>query len=376
MLAFLLLLEGRENLGSVVVSILNIQIFFLYQLVYWKSVMSKRCASGCLFGLALGDALGASTEFLSVDQILRRFPPHGPQSPVGNPIRVTDDTQMTLCVGEALAEAARPFTAASLEPPLRRTFVEWYRSLNNDRAPGITCLSACANMSYGIPWHEATVANSKGCGANMRVAPVGLLPLGIDGLTETTRAAIAQFQAALTHGHPTALAASDLTAAAIADLVAGGTPDKLTTRLRAYAQSQRSVYNTDWLGSLWQRSTINNPEEFITRGWDECLSVLDRLDAALAEPNYDDDPCLATGEGWIAEEALATGLLCFLLYPEDPVAALRRAALTAGDSDSIASLTGAFAGAYLGTAAWPEDWVNRIEYRERLAVLSDLWDKD
>jgi len=82
-LAFLLLLEGRENLGSVVVSILNIQIFFLYQLVYWKSVMSKRCASGCLFGLALGDALGASTEFLSVDQILRRFPPHGPQSPVG-----------------------------------------------------------------------------------------------------------------------------------------------------------------------------------------------------------------------------------------------------------------------------------------------------
>jgi len=231
-------------------------------------------------------------------------------------------------------------------------------------------------MSDGIPWHEATVANSKGCGANMRVAPVGLLPLGIDGLTETTRAAIAQFQAALTHGHPTALAASDLTAAAIADLVAGGTPDKLTTRLRAYAQSQRSVYHTDWLGSLWQRSTINNPEEFITRGWDECLSVLDRLDAALAEPNYDDDPCLATGEGWIAEEALATGLLCFLLYPEDPVAALRRAALTAGDSDSIASLTGAFAGAYLGTAAWPEDWVNRIEYRERLAVLSDLWDKD
>ncbi len=52
----------------------------------------------------------------------------------------------------------------------------------------------------------------------MRVAPVGLLPLGQSGITYETRAAIAQFQAALTHGHPTGLAAADLTAAAIADL--------------------------------------------------------------------------------------------------------------------------------------------------------------
>lgn len=59
--------------------------------------------------------------------------------------------------------------------------------------------------------------------------------------------------------------------------------------------------------------SINTPEEFIARGWDECLSVLDRLDAALVTPNRDADPCLATGEGWVAEEALATGLLCFFL---------------------------------------------------------------
>jgi len=46
----------------------------------------------------------------------------------------------------------------------------------------------------------------------MRVAPVGLLPSGKDGVDEATRAAIAQFQAAITHGHATALGASDLTA--------------------------------------------------------------------------------------------------------------------------------------------------------------------
>lgn len=76
------------------------------------------------------------------------------------------------------------------------------------------------------------------------------------------------------------------------------------------------------------------------------------------------DPCRLTGAGWIAEEAFATGLLCFLLYPDDPVAAIRRAAVTSGDSDSIACLTGAFAGAHLGLEAWPVEWIGRIEYRE------------
>jgi ADP-ribosylglycohydrolase len=331
-----------------------------------------RRASGCLFGLAFGDALGAVTEFLNVDEIMRRFPPQGPQQPMGNPARVTDDTQMTLAVGEALLEVTPPFIADNLEPPLRRAFIDWWRSPDNNRAPGNTCLNACANLADDLPWEQATVANSKGCGANMRVAPVGL----INGVNATTRAAIAQFQAALTHGHPTALAASDLTATAIADLVAGGDPKGLPSRLRAYAEEQRSIYHADWLGLLWERPSINTPEEFITRGWDECLSILDRLDAALANPNRHADPCLATGEGWIAEEAFATGLLCFLLFPEEPVAALRRAALTVGDSDSIACLTGAFAGAYLGMAAWPEDWVSRIEYSDRLAALGNRWDEE
>ncbi|BAY63039.1 ADP-ribosylation/crystallin J1 [Calothrix brevissima NIES-22] len=329
-----------------------------------------RRASGCLFGLALGDALGAVTEFLSVAEICRRFPPQGPQVPEGNPALVTDDTQMTLAVAQALIEAdSANWNVTSLEAALRRNFVEWLNSPDNNRAPGMTCLGACKALATGIPWQEATRVNSKGCGANMRVAPVGLL-----GLDVNTCGAIAQFQAALTHGHPTALAASDLTATAIADLINGGDPQSLPSRLYKYAQSQRSVYHHDWLGSLWQRSYINTPEEFISRGWDECLAVLDRLNNALANPNREADPCLATGDGWVAEEAFATGLLCFLLFPEEPLAALRRAAVTAGDSDSIACLTGAFAGAYLGMAAWPEDWVTRIEYRDRLITIGKLWD--
>ncbi len=232
-------------------------------------------------------------------------------------------------------------------------------------------MRACENLEAGMPWYEATVADFKGCGANMRVASVGLLPLGKD---MTTRAAIAQFQAALTHGHPTALAAADLTAYTVAHLAHNSYPESLPRRLREYAMSQRTIYHAGWLGPLWRRSGANSPEEFIARGWDECLRVLYRVDHALEKMDWGNDPCMATGAGWVAEEALATGLLCFLMFPEDPAEAIRCAALSSGDFDSIACLTGAFAGAYCGLSKWPEEWVECIEYRDRLAKLGEVWD--
>lgn len=337
--------------------------------------MPSQRASGCLFGMAFGDALAAHAEFLTIAQILAEFPPRGPQEPSGTPARVTDDTQMALAVGRALLKAERPYTRATLHEPLREAFIGWLNDPDNNRAPGVTCIEACESLQEGFPWYEASVIGSKGCGANMRVAPVGVLPVGENGLTEQTRASIAQFQAALTHGHPTGLAASDLTSAAIAYLIADGDPAGLPTRLRAYAQSQRMVWHGDWLEPLWKRAPLRSPEEYIAYGWDECFVVLDALDTALANPNRDADPCLATGAGWIAEQAFGTGLLCFLLFPDDPIAAIRRAALTSGDSDSIACLTGAFAGAYHGLAAWPADWIERIEYRDELASMGTVWDR-
>ena len=60
---------------------------------------------------------------------------------------------------------------------------------------------------------------------------------------------------------------------------------------------------------------------------------------------------------------------------DDPVAAIRRAALTSGDSDSIACLTGAFAGAHHGLACWPEAWIARIEYADELTAMGKAWDR-
>ncbi|WP_326846509.1 ADP-ribosylglycohydrolase family protein [Streptomyces kaniharaensis] len=329
-------------------------------------------ATGALLGLAIGDAIGRVTEFKSVDRIAADHPDWR-QLPLPDRALVTDDTQMTLALGRGLRTALGrgPLTPLRLERPVREEFVDWWRSPENNRAPGMTCLRACERLSHPeYRWQQASDVGSKGCGANMRVAPIGL----IRELDARQLSGAAQLQSALTHGHPTALAASDLTAYAVRKLAEGVPPAGLPAVLRAYALASRNRYDEFWLGDLAGRWYGRSPQDVIARGWDDCLGVLDQLDAALAAPDVEADPCLATGEGWIAEEAFATGLLCFLLLPDDPVAAVRRAAYSSGDSDSIACLTGAFAGAHHGEAVWPEEWVERIEYRDELFALGALWD--
>jgi ADP-ribosylglycohydrolase len=329
-----------------------------------------RRASGSLYGLAYGDALGRPTEFLTLDEIERRYGPDGPRELTGDPALVTDDTQMALAVAWALRDAAE-ITADAVEPLLRQRFVAWALSPENNRAPGRTCMRACAALEDGYRWQRATVPGSKGCGANMRVAPVGLLP----GLDDATLAGLAQLQAGMTHGHPTALAAAELTAYTVKTIARDGAGLADVPRLlRERCAEQRCEYRDEWLGDLWERPGATTPDDFIARGWDECRAALDRLDAALMLADRRADPCAITGAGWVAEEALATALLVALLFEDEPVAALGRAAATSGDSDSIACLTGAFLGAVHGLAAWPAEWAERIEYRHELAALGQAWD--
>lgn len=329
---------------------------------------------GSLFGLAYGDALAAAAEFLSVPQILERWP-GGPRDLEGDPALITDDTQMAVAVGEGLVAAfERGPTVAAVNEEVARTFSDWFHSSDNTRSPGLTCLGAAARLSQGFPWIECSVIHSKGCGANMRVAPVGLLTLGEDAKTDDgatlSIATLAQSQAAMTHGHPTALAGSELTALAIAWLAEGEEPSNLIERLRAHAEDQRFTYHEAWLDGLWEKQHgADSGAQFMALGWSECARALDRLAVAAGNRDRHTDPCDQTGSAWVAEEALATALLCFLLYEDDPVDALNRAAVTRGDSDSIAAITGAFVGARHGFGAWPESWYERIEGRDRLASL-------
>src|ERR1700754_1940687 len=248
-----------------------------------RRVITVRSAAGSLYGLAYGDSLGKPTEFQTYETIVATYGSDGPRALTGHPALVTDDTQMALAVGEALL-AAPEFTAAALEPKVRRAFLEWAASPDNNRAPGMTCLRACADLSDGRPWQLATQSGSKGCGANMRVTPVGLGP----GLSEDDRAGVGPPQAAMTHGHPTALAASELTAFAARWLGDGLAPGALMAALRDRSASPREVYREDWLGDLWrQYGPMDSPTGYMALGWDETDAALARVEAALAAGSFE-----------------------------------------------------------------------------------------
>ena len=101
-------------------------------------------------------------------------------------------------------------------------------------------------------------------------------------------------------------------------------------------------------------------------GWEECGKMLTRVKHGLSQFKHGQDPCSFTGDGWVADQALGTALLSFLLDPSDSLGALRKAINTNGDSDTIGSITGAMTGAYNGIDSLPKDWINRLEYRNEI----------
>ncbi len=234
--------------------------------------MSKQPATGALLGLALGDALGYPTEFKTVPLIETMFGPWRELEFAASRAglrRHADDPRRR--AGPAHGHGARTPRAEAAGAAPARGVRGLVPVAGEQPRPGWHLPAGLQLLkAEGRLWQDASQLGSKGCGANMRVAPSASPP----GLSDEQRAGAAQLQAALTHGHPTALAAADLTAHAVHLLARGTDPAGLIGRLRSYALEHRTRYDHAWLGDLWTRSQDPGPEHFIARGWDECLEIL------------------------------------------------------------------------------------------------------
>jgi len=309
---------------------------------------------GCIVGLAVGDALGFPAEFRRRAQILAAFPPagiddfvalHDPRFPerpfiAGRrhpPGTYSDDTQMTLALAEGLLAAGPAAPLDDLMAAISRRFVDWSGADDNDRAPGNACMTGCRSLARGEPWRSAGVADSKGCGSVMRVAPVGLLYADDPArLVEVARA-----QSLLTHRHPAAVVGSAAMATLVAFALDRTPPGEMLQAVR------------ERLGEL--------PPDL-----DACLAKVPELIDAPPEHALSAD---GFGEAWTAEDAVASALYCFLRSPEDFERVVLTATNTDGDSDSIACMAGALAGAYVGIDGIRSAWTARVE---RSSELFDL----
>lgn len=334
---------------------------------------------GSITGGAIGDALGYPVEFVySFNDICARYGKEGiTEFDMSYPwleseekkALFSDDTQMTLYTVEGLLEAERH--GKPIVPTVCNAYLAWYahqagrkvkisyqsklseiEELNQNRAPGNTCLSALAAIHAGKEPQNA----SKGCGGIMRVAPVGLYGAAHDWSPADT-ARLAGELAELTHLHPL----STYSSAALAVIV------------QLCASSEEAVDKEMFKGIVDKSlKIVSDVYGADAAAMDEFLKIVGNAMSLENDPQSDwqiiED---RIGEGWVAEETLAIALFSTLRHVDDFTGCLISAVNHGGDSDSTGAVAGNIIGAILGDDAIPGKFKKEIQLRDLLLLASD-----
>ena len=340
--------------------------------------------AACLYGGALGDALGYVVEFHSWGRIQAEQGPEGIREllPEDGEAIVSDDTQMTLFTAEGLCLGCfRSLEAGTVPDPtgdIYEAYLCWLDTqgtpvssrwskeslLRTDprmrklRAPGNTCLRALRSGQMGTM--EKPINNSKGCGGVMRTAPLGFLrsPRTRESLLGAPLLRGAE-AAAITHGHPMGWVPAGM----LSDIV-----DRCL--YGEYASLRKLVEDSlqETLGLFADVPGIADFEDLMRRA----MALSERPVESPREIASVDEPAIRSlGGGWVGDEALAIAVYAALRYPDDLKACLRAAVNHGGDSDSTGAIAGNILGARLGLAGIPEDWRSRIELSDRIEELAD-----
>ena len=345
---------------------------------------------GCIYGGAVGDALGYPVEFDSERAIFSRYGSKGiteyeTDRRTGKAL-ISDDTQMTLFTANGLlAGDTREAMSGDRAWPrvyVTKAYLDWLMTqessmrqvnrhdrntkeggycwlldvpeLYSRRAPGNTCLSALEQEQAGISYEdyiEAKRNHSKGCGGIMRVAPIA-----VNYRTDMERLDLEGAQlAAITHGHSLGY----MPAAVVVHII-----NRIVFPPEGKKQSLKEIV-------LEARDTAAK----IFAGDPHLTEMTDIIDLAvkLAEDGSekDLDNIHQLGEGWVAEETLGISLYCALKYQDDFSAGVIASVNHKGDSDSTGAVTGNILGALLGYAAIEEKWKKDLEIADVILEMAD-----
>lgn len=285
---------------------------------YSEFVETKGAAA--YLGLAVGDALGATVEFMSPAQIQSRFGLHDKIIGGGwlglNPGQVTDDTTMSLALGDAILKM-RSIDAGAVA----QAFSDWL--VNEPVDIGNTVRRGIVHYRYtGTPYVPENVSDA-GNGACMRTLPVALATYGL--VDDVLITIASRDQAHVTHNNPLSDAATEC----VIQMVHAG---------------------LDGVG----KAAIEH-------------SVVKKLLLQYPEFNY-------VGErreqptGYIVEtmQAVLQAFFATDSFEECLVDVVNRG----GDADTTGAIAGMIAGSYYGLAAIPENWVATLDNAVRKACQS------
>ena len=254
----------------------------------------------------------------------------------------TDDTHMTIGVAESLV-GSKGFDGEHMA----QTFLRNYESEPwRGYGPGPPMIFRM--IKSGEPWDSAAdklyQGGSFGNGSAMRVAPVGLLyPNSPEKLRE-----IAYESSSITHSHELGKEGAAIQAYAVA-LALNASPEEEIDRRVFILKLQQFVRS--WI----YKEKIASIEEL--------LSEQDRTKVVAV-----------LGNGIEAPRSVPTAIYSFLRQPKSYKDSVIYAISLGGDTDTIASMTGAISGAYLGIGAIPQEWSAKLENRAYIEALAErLW---
>lgn len=350
-----------------------------------KSAQRIECSQACLFGGAIGDALGASVAPLDWQAIRER---HGEEgltlaSSQGETGRVTGATQTVLFTAEGMLRSFVRIQERDIYDPVavvHHALIRWVTTqgvqplhprvdrriglvadprLHARRTPDETCLTALSQApAFGWQPHN----EGRQCGGIVRVAPIGLFPWSDFLLHHRDRAfSVACESARCTHGHPCTYLAAGMFAYLLNGMLESErTLESLVPVALDFMDSGAGI--DFYIDCAEERDALPRSRARIRFLLE---TVLDLHVRGIAPTPQGID---ALGDGRVAEEALAIALWCALAaksYRQGVLWAVNHS----GDSNGTGTIAGSLLGLRFGLGGLPPEWLETLELRDWLDRL-------
>jgi ADP-ribosylglycohydrolase len=312
---------------------------------------------GSILGAAVGNSLGGTCLGMNRKEIMfsvgirgvRDFTPGMQKSllPTYEPGDLLADTLLAVEIARSLIETKGSFDSGNMKQHLTQ-LLKSEQFLN--AAPGAHCLLPLRRMADDIQPKEECEADSTHVSAAARAYAIGCLPSNADIVS------IAVEQAKLSQADTRVWAAAAVLASSINSFIEGQRLDT-EEEVREFVRKEYAI--------------AQDIEPRFAESWDDIAPDLDYTTPA------DDLPYSLINVQSHVNEAVPTAVGIFLIFRHDFEEAVSAGASCGGDTDTVAAIVGALAGAYHGASAIPERWLKRISQRDELERVSNeligLW---